>query len=198
MFNRFLKLWGGNMMQRISRVFGAGLSVLVLAVLVSAAVNTASASEAGDMAALKGFKLTPEFIRKWQAYEEAAAKRPCQLSPLVAFGKADNASSSLEQTIKAFDAQPGVHAELKKVGLTARETILGISVLMAAAMQEMVSRYPSMAGQGDGPGAVLSASNKAFYHKHKDELHRFQRKLGREMMQKNGGRMPSCLGDSGQ
>lgn len=186
------------MIQRISSVFSMNYLVLLLALSACAVVNTASASEISDVATVRAFKLTPEFMHKWQAYEAAAAKRPCQLSPLLAFKKADGASMSLDQVIQAFAAQPGVSAELSKVGLTARQAILGLSVLTGAAMQEMAARYPQMAGQGDtGSAAVVSPANAAFYRKHRDTWHRYQMKLGQEMLQRNGGKMPACLGDSG-
>ncbi|WKE66255.1 hypothetical protein PVT67_03120 [Gallaecimonas kandeliae] len=160
--------------------------------MLLASVNAgAGAAGPADMAAVSHFKLTGDFLKKWESYQELAAEKPCQLSPMVLLKDQDEAQS-LDQAIGAFDAKPGVHAALSKVGLTAREAILGMSALMGAAMKDMAAQHPGMM-ETDDDGPAVSPQNLAFYRQHKDELHSHQMKLAREQLKRNGGKLPACL-----
>lgn len=175
------------------RSFASGIAGLLLAVTVSA--HAAPGPSAADIAAIKNFKLTTDFLHKWEAYEEDAAKHPCELSPIIAMKPVDGKPRTLDQIVAAFDAQPGVHAALAKEGLTAHEALVGMFTLMGATMQEMTERYPGMMkARHMGQAPMVSAENMAFYRKHEDELHRHQMKIGREEFKLNHGKFPACLG----
>lgn len=160
----------------------------------------ASSSEAApsvladDAASAASFQLTDDFIAKFEAYEEEAAKNPCALSPMMLM-KGNNAENrSLDQTAAAFDAQPGVHDALQRHGLTAREMILGMVSLLGAATQDMAQQHPDMVKDGEiTMNGTISPANMAVYHRHKDELHRHQAQLGREQLKATGGKLPPCL-----
>lgn len=176
-------------------------SIISVTIFTFACYSAAAASSnsppsgpaAADMAALQNFRLTDDFIARYEAYEEDAAKKPCELSPITALSGDDAQERSLDQTVAAFKAQPGVDATLQRHGLTARETILGMMTLMRAAMQELAQRRPDMVEKGEGSMGAISPANMAVYDRHKDELHQHQRQLAREQLKANGGKLPACL-----
>jgi hypothetical protein len=154
----------------------------------------AAGPSAADLHAIQNFKLTPQFLHNYEAYEEEATQRPCELSTLIALQKAADSSQSLDQTIAAFDAQPGVHAALKRNRLTAREMILGMTVLTSAAVEEIRAQHPEMAAKGEIRSETsVSPDNMAFYRQHKDELRRHQLERARAQLKRSGGKLPDCL-----
>jgi len=120
-----------------TRSFAAIVAGLLLTISAAASA-TAAGPTAADVAAIKNFKLTTGFLHKWEAYEAIAAKHPCELSPFLVMNKTKHKKpQSLDEVAAEFDSQPGVHAALKKSGLTARELFLGMSALMGAAMEDV-------------------------------------------------------------
>lgn len=173
----------------------AALLVAIFTAAVSAAA-TAAAGEpsAADMQAIHNFKLTPGFLENYEAYSAEAIQKPCELNPFILLQKTSGGSQSLDATIAAFDAQPGVHEALKRHGLTARDVLLGMMTWIRAAAQELVAQHPEMAQNGEIKVDVpVSAENMAFYRQHKDEFHRKMTELGRAQLARNGGQLPSCV-----
>lgn len=156
--------------------------------------SPASSATSADAAAVANFRLTDAFIAKYEAYEEEAAKKPCELSPMLVMAGDENENRSLDQVAAAFAARPGVSAALQRHGLTAREMILGMTTLLGAAMQDAAQQHPEMVAKGEiTMEAKIGPANMAVYNRHKDELHRHQMKLGQEQLKANGGKLPSCL-----
>ena len=175
------------------RALVGSIAATLLAVSITANAAT-TGPDSADMAAIKNFRLTTAFLHKWEAYEAEAAQHPCELSPKLAMNSSGNGPKTLKQAAAMFDAQPGVHAALAKAGFTAREALLGMSTLMAATMQEMMAHYPAMSHAAKMPHLpAVSAANMAFYRQHKEELRRYQMKIGREEIARNHGQMPTCL-----
>lgn len=178
----------------------ARLGALLLAAAASSGVAGPAAADnlaPADAAALQNFKLTEGFLQKWQAYEKEAAAKPCELSPLLAMQGDTDKTGSMDTVIKRFDGQPGVHDALARNGLTAREAILGLGTLMGAAIQDMAKAHPDMVKNGNitmHSKLNISPANMEFYHQHKAEIHAYQAKLGQEMLKRNGGHLPACLG----
>lgn len=180
---------------RTHRIIPCALGALLLALSAAAGAQPAgkpTAQQAADMAAVHNFKLTTDFVKKYEGYSEEAAKKPCQLSPLLALAKSGKKSMTLDQTATTFDAQPGVHAALARHDLSARELLLGTITLSSAAMQEMQAKHPELAGDDDS-GPKVSAANMAFYHTHGKQILQHQRRIGREQLKHNGGKLPACL-----
>jgi len=160
----------------------------------AAAAGNDPSPSAGDVASLTSFQLTDDFIARYEAYEEEAARKPCELSPMMAMMGDEAGDRTLDQTIAAFDAQPGVHAALQRHGLTARDMILGMGTLLGAAAQDLAKQRPDMVKKGEITiNGTISPANMAVYHRHKDELHRHQMQLAREQLKANGGKLPPCL-----
>jgi len=182
----------------LSTVFHSGTAAANSA--TSAAGNAQAASDgnrAADLSAMENFQLSDDFIKKYQGYEDEAAKNPCELSPMLAMRGAGAENRSLTETIRVFDARPGVHAALERNGLTARDLLLGMGVLVGAAAQEMVQQHPELAKNGTiSINGKISPANMAVYQRNKDALLRHQRELGRAQLQANGGKLPACM--SGQ
>jgi hypothetical protein len=153
-----------------------------------------SKSASADMAEMQNFRLTDDFLQRYQAYEDEAAEKPCELSPIVLLGNDDDQDRSLGETAAAFDARPGVHAALQRHGLTARELILGMGTLMGAAIHEIAAKHPDMVEKGEiKMNGSISPANMAFYEAHKDALQRHNRQRAQEQLKKNGGKLPACL-----
>jgi hypothetical protein len=172
----------------------AGLTAVMLTTMATAPVVAGQSS--ADVAAIRDFKLTPDFFDKWKGYEEEAARNPCDLSPMVTFQASQKKSLTLDQTITAFDAQPGAHAALERNSLDARSAILGIATLMIAATQEIAEQHPDMVKNGElevGSALAVSPANMAFYKQHKTEMRDHQMKLAREQLKLNGGHLPACF-----
>jgi hypothetical protein len=165
-----------------------GMASLVLC-LVATVPAACSASSSGG-ADPQGFTLTDGFLAKYQAAELDIAKDPCRLGFFKLMGH-DGSGMTLDQAAAQYDAQPGVHAMLASHGLTARDMLTGMGVLMAAAAQDMNSRHPGMVEvQGGHP---VSGANLAFYRSHRQAMQQFNRQLGQQQLRANGGRLPACL-----
>jgi hypothetical protein len=164
---------------------------------VGATAGSMAGPSPADVSAVQSFKLTPQFLHNYEAYDEATVQKPCELSPLIALSKSKGAQS-LDAMIASFDAQPGVHEALKRNGLTAREMILGMTVLLGAAAQEIAAQHPEMAQNGQIKSQVpLSPENLAFYQQHKEEIRRHSTELARAQLKANGGQLPACLTGGG-
>lgn len=170
---------------------GAAAAILLLAAGSARAAGPSEGPSAADLAELQNFQLTEGFFTKWQAYEERAAADPCNLSPLMVLKGADK--QSLGEIEKRFAAKPGVSEALAESGLDPHEAMLGMMTLFAAAAQTIAKKHPEFINGGKKPTFTVSPENMAVYDAHKDELREHQMKLGREMLKKNKGKLPSCM-----
>lgn len=165
-----------------------GSAALLLAALLTSSAAFANgyspAQKVPEITTVKNFKLTDEFLHKWKAYHDEVAMKPCELSPVIVFSKPENESLTLGQSIAVFDAEPAVHAALTKVGLNAREAVLGMILMISASAEE--------SGLDRSTG-IVSPENLAFYRRHKDEWQQHQKRVEQEMMRQNGGRLPECM-----
>lgn len=166
--------------------------LLALATAFAPPVTRAGdAPSAADIAAINSFQLDQDFLDRYMAIQEDAAKDPCNLSMLTLLG--DEQPHSLDQVASRYDAQPGVHAMLARHGLTARQALIGMSVLIGAAMQDMKQTHPEMAQYMSSHGGGVSPRNLAFYRAHKTQIHQHQQALGKLELAANGGKLPACL-----
>jgi hypothetical protein len=171
-----------------------GLAALALCTMATVPAACAASSPGGD---LEGFTLTDGFLAKYQAAEADIAKNPCGLGPMKVMGLANERAGkmTLDQAAAQYDAQPGVHAMLASHGLTAKEMFLGMTTLMAAAAQDLNQAHPGMV-KTSGAAAHVSAANMAFFESHKQAIRQYSMRIGEQQLRANGGRMPSCLGES--
>jgi hypothetical protein len=173
------------MKHRVTKARPLGLAIAGALLLATAAVH---ADQAQDLAAIQNFRLTDEFLAKYLAVLDDAAKDPCNQLGLLSILR-DGKKQPLDQMVAAYDAQPGVHAMLARHGLTAREEILGALTLLAASMQK---EHPDLV---QSSGAV-SPVNLAFYKAHETALaasrqHRME--LARQRLKANHGKLPACI-----
>ena len=197
-------------------------SLLLAACLASSGLGASVAAAApseispADAAALTNFKLDEAFLTKWKRMQTGASKDPCHLDVLFALrdqnddedddvdedapGKAakqpKKGRPSLDQSAARYEAQPGAKALLAKTGLSAKDYLLGVVTLVAAAMQQMAIEHPDMASdedvKADSPVKV-NTSSMAFYRSHKEEIHGFMQALNKAKMKRSGGKLPSCV-----
>ena len=169
--------------------------VVAIALLFSAGTSLAQPQiSSADKAAFKDFQLTDEFITNYLGYSEEAAKKPCELSPIMLLQNSDIEHQSLEDTIKAFDKQPGVHETLQRHNLTARTMILGLGTLMGAAMQDILNEHPELAQKGEmKTGATTSPENMAVYQHHKAAIQQHQMEVARQQMQSRQSGIFDCM-----
>lgn len=184
-------------MRLIPGTFTALLTLtLTLIIIAPPSAHAGEASQqlsAVDAAAFRNFTLTEEFLDKYMAVEADIAKDPCNLGPfeVMHMGKDKPEFSSLDKAAAHWDAKPGVHDMLASHDMKAKQMMLGFVTLLGAAMQDLATKYPQMT---DGNSKLrISADNMAFFHAHQKEYMQHMRKVGRERMQANGGKMPSCL-----
>lgn len=167
-----------------------GICSALIAFGLAAATPAAHAGAAGDMAAVQNFTLSDDYLNRYMAVQQDTAKDPCHLG-MLGLLKPDAQNKSLDQLAAEYDAQPGVHAMLARHGLTARQAVLGTSVLMAAAMADLQKAHPGMV-QSSG-SIPVSPANQAFYSSHKSQIQQFTMRIGQQEMQANGGKLPACL-----
>ncbi|MBP1474268.1 hypothetical protein J7I44_08150 [Frateuria sp. MAH-13] len=169
-------------------------STLLLALATAFAPPVTRAGDtpsAADIAAINSFQLDQDFLDRYMAVQEDAAKNPCHLSMLALLG--DEQPRSLDQVASRYDAQPGVHAMFARHGLTGRQALIGMSVLTAAAMQDLEQSHPEMTQYVDTHGSRVSAGNLVFYRAHNARIHQHQQALGKRLLAANGGKLPDCL-----
>lgn len=147
-------------------------------------LRTASAQSAQPSAAdaqtLHDYTLTDAFLAKWEAIMADPNKPTCSLMTL------DLRGNSLDERIAEYDARPGNHAYLSRQGLTARDMVLGSTVMALSGMQEMSTSAPGMTeGQA---GLQVSAQNMAFHRSHKEEVMKTMQKASAAW----GDKMPHC------
>jgi len=169
-------------------VFKTRAHGLLIAGLLMAA-TAAHADKAQDIAAVQNFRLTDDFLAKYQAVEDDIVKDPCRLAPL---GVLKGGDKSLDQMIAAYDAQPAVHAMLARHGLTAREQILGTLTLMFAGLEIAQQEHPGIANSS-GTMPPISPANLAFYKAHEAALHQHITAIARQQLAANHGKPPACI-----
>jgi hypothetical protein len=179
------------------RILGISLalaSVLVTTAAQASQVTTAAqASQAKDVAALQSFRLTDDFLAKYQAVDDDSMKDPdpCHLVPLGLLKSGTGSGKSLDQMTAEYDAQPGVHAMLTRHGLTAREEVLGFMNLFLAAIEVAQEEHPdTVPTSGNIP---ISAANLAFFKSHKAAIQQHSTQLAQQALKANHGKLPACL-----
>jgi hypothetical protein len=159
--------------------------------VTSAAVTPADASAFGN------FHLTSSLLKSYEGYALETAKDPCRYGILMALSGLDK-HASLDQAAAHYDARPGVHAMLKKHGLTARKALLTATALMAASF-EVLSESPKGKKLGmtsSGTRTPAMKDNVAFYKAHQAKIKRFGAKMhaaAKQNLRDNGGKLPECL-----
>jgi len=163
------------------------LGLLIAGPLLAA--SAAHADQAHDMAAIQNFRLTDDFLAKYEAVVDDTVKDPCGLAPLSVL---NGGNKSLDQMVAAFDAQPGVHAMLARHGLSAREEILGMLTLMFAGLEIAQQEHPGVAGS-NGTIPPISPANLAFYKAHEAALHQHITAIAQQQLAANHGKLPACV-----
>ena len=163
------------------------LGLLIAAPLLAA--SAAHADKAQDMAAIQNFRLTDDYMAKYQAVEDDIVKDPCRLAPL---GVLKGGNQSLDQMVAAYDAQPDVHAMLARHGLSAREQILGMLTLIFAGLEIKQQEHPGVT-KSTGTMPPISPANLAFYKTHETALRQHIMATARQQMAANHGKLPTCF-----
>jgi|GEM_PF-1805616 len=177
------------------RKFASVSHWLTLALTLGLAAPVVAGPRDADLRAIQNFKLTPDFLARYEAYEQQdVVQNPCALDPLLALQNAAE-HSMLDQTAAEYDAKPGAHAALQRHGLTAHDVLLGMAVWVGAAAQDLAAQNPELVKSGEiqlNPDFKISPENLVFYRQHKDEFRQHQMRLAQEQMQRHGGHLPEC------
>ena len=165
------------------------LSITVCVGEFAQAVETHTS--AADRATLHNYRLTMDFADKWIAVNGDPSAPECGIL-LVNFPK----GISLAETIRIFDARPGVSAALAKHDLTAREAILGGIGILAARIQALKESSPNAAGDKSDGGEhhiKVSAANMAFIRQHGAAIRQSMGEARRQLQHAHGDKLPDCL-----
>ncbi|MXO66361.1 hypothetical protein [Altericroceibacterium endophyticum] len=146
----------------------------------------------GQLAAIRDFRLTEDFLTRYQAFSDEAAERPCALSPAMPSGSGADEARSIEEAAERFAARPGVQEALDRHGLTAREMLTGMMILVSAAAKDTMSQIPGAEIHSD-TDRIVSPENMEFYQKHKDAYQRHVEEVAAQQMAQNGGQIPECM-----
>jgi hypothetical protein len=149
-----------------SLVYITALLLACIGLLSTAPV--ASANPAEDVAALKNFTLTEDYLHRWMAAKKEAANKGISLRPVAPAQMRSNDGDMppLSKMIEHVDHQPGAHGLLARHDMTARQYVLGSMALM-------ISSLTVLAGaQGD----TLNQDNVDFVRAHEEELKAYLRR----------------------
>lgn len=148
----------------------------------------------GQLGAIRDFRLTEDFLTRYQAFSDEAAERPCELSPAMPSGSGADEVGSIDEAAERFAARPGVQEALDRHGLTAREMLTGMIILVSAAAKDTMSQIPGAEVHSDTDiDSIVSPENMEFYHEHKDAYQRHVEKVAARQMAQNGGQIPECM-----
>lgn len=138
---------------------------LVLTIALSAAlVSVAGASPADDAAAVRDFRLNDAYLHRWMAIKREARTKQVKLQLFEMRGGAMKpVGSSLDTMSAHVDAEPGVHAILASHDMSARDFIIGTSVLISSRMALMSGTETSN----------VNPDNVAYVKAHQQEIDRF-------------------------
>ena len=165
------------------------IATLIVAATFAAVFSSSAHAEAdefspADLALIKNYTLTAEFLSKWKAMNQDPQVLPCNLDALTL-----NAET-VDERAKEYDARPGVHASLEAHGLTAREVVLATTSLAVAGLQVVRERYSWLPDDGEDPLPV-SAANVQFHREHDAELREIKQ-LTRQRSRENRGKGVRC------
>lgn len=141
-------------------LYPAALLLICIGLLSMAPV--ANANPAEDMAALKNFTLTENYLHRWMAVKNEAPMKGISLQLFSPGQMRSNAGRmpSLSKMVEHVDHQPGAHDLLAGHNMTARQYVLG-------SMSLMVSELTVLAG---AKGDTLNQANIDFVRAHKNEI----------------------------
>jgi len=165
------------------------IAALIVAATFAAFFNSPVRAEADefspeDLALIKNYTLTTDFLAKWKAMNQDPQVVPCNLDALTL-----NAET-VDERAREYDARPGVHASLAAHGLTAREVVLATTSLAVAGLQVVRERYSWLPDDEEDPLPV-SAANVQFYREHDAELRQLKQ-MTRQRSRENRGKGVRC------
>lgn len=158
--------------------------------------QTAQQPDAADLKAISTYTLSDSFIGTWKKVLSASSKDVCHLDPMLAM-RAYHDSPTLAALASKYDAQPGVHAMLTNAGTNAHDYLLGMTVLMTAALQEGLKEHPEAAAQIKNSGPQVNPANLAFVKTHEADMRAYSMQVAQQVKAANGGNMPNCAGAPG-
>ena len=170
---------------RSHKLIVAGIFLVTFATgFNSSARAEADEFSAEDLALIKNYTLTTEFLEKWTAMNRDPEVAPCNLNALSLDAE------TIDERAKEYDARPGVHASLTTNGLTAREVVLATTSLAVTGLQVVREKYSWLADDKDDPLPV-SAANVQFYRAHAAELSQLK-DIARQRSRESRGKGVRC------
>jgi hypothetical protein len=145
------------------------LSLILAALAGSAwllAATPAQALTASDQKEVQSFKLSDDFLDRYEAVTEELQSLDDEVEDDEAL---DSETATLDQLTGNIAASPDKSAILKRHGLSARQLVVGSLVLARAQMTDIMQADPSQAQYVD-KAKTPSDANMAFYRAHKAEI----------------------------
>jgi hypothetical protein len=163
------------------------IAAIIVVATLAAGFNSPAQAEAdefspADLALIRNYTLTTDFLEKWQAMNQDPQVIPCNLNAL------NLDAETIDERAKEYDSRPGVHASLATNGLTAREVVLATTNIAVAGLQFLKEKKSWL---DDGDPLPVSAANVRFYEEHADELRQIKQSA-RERSRENRGKGARC------
>jgi len=170
--------------------FNQHLAAVILVATFAAGFNSPARADAeeyspADLATIKSYTLTTDFLEKWTAMNQDPNVLACHVDALTL------RAETIDDRAKEYEARPGVHAALAAHGLTARDVVLGTTNIAVAGLQALREKRSWL--DDDSAPLPVSAANVQFYREHDAELRQLNeisRQRSREDRRKKKARCP--------
>lgn len=157
------------------------LATLILATVFIAGFDSPAHAEAEefsaeDLALIKSFPLTTDFLQKWTAVNQDTTVLSCNVYAL------NLTAETIDDRAKEYDARPGVHAVLANNGLTAREVVLGTTTLAVVGLQVLREKFKWL--DDDAEQLPVNETNVKFYWDHYEEIRKLDKMVQKHRVAK--------------
>ncbi|MEP7247896.1 MAG: hypothetical protein ABI885_29995 [Gammaproteobacteria bacterium] len=164
-------------------------SALISIAALTAGFNSPARADAdefspADLALIRSYTLSTDFLEKWKAMNQDPQVLPCNLNALSLDAE------TIDERAKEYDARPGVHASLVVHDLTAREVVLATTNIAVAGLQALREKMSWLDDDGDDPLPV-SAASVEFYRQHADEIRQLKN-IASKRSRENRGKGARC------
>jgi hypothetical protein len=137
-----------------------------------------------DLALIKNYPLTTEFVQKWTQMNQDPKVLGCHLDALTL------TADTIDLRAEEFDARPGIHDSLAAHGLNAREVVLGTTSIAVTSLEFLRGKFSWLADTDNSAPMPTTAANVQFYRDHQQEFKQLM-KIG-EKRKREDRRKPEC------
>jgi hypothetical protein len=117
-----------------------------------------------DLALIKNYPLTTEFVQKWTQMNHDPKVLGCHLYAL------DLTAETIDLRAKEYEARPGIGDSLAAHGLNARDVVLGTTSIAVTSLEFLRGKFSWLADTDNSAPMPTSAANVQFYRDHEREF----------------------------